>query len=431
MPSLLLLAAGALAQDAAVDASYLESHLYQPPIDATRMLWTEDADVRTDALVNLHSTFIYEPLLYTGADGVPLDDASASQVLRTDVQGALTVRGIQIGLDIPLYTLDQTSIFDGQSTIGDLAIDGKVGLIRGEDALGHFAVGGRLLVPTAGAAIGDGDLDAVAWEARLMADTEVMDRISIAGNLGTRGLPDELVATQGFRTQAFFRAGAGWDVIPEAGLSLDLVGAFDYGRPVDDQLAPVQGFVGAYGRVADAFVIRGGLGSGLIPGTEGAAMRGGLTIGWEPVRGFDEDLDTVADRLDECPGQTEDLDGFQDEDGCPDVDNDRDGVADLVDSCADRPGLGPDGCPDNRVTVKVRDAGGLPLPLAEVVITKDGQPVEKGRGEFQAELEPGLYEIEARQEGYEPGHTRFRVYPDDLVIVTTTLTRDPKVAPAD
>jgi hypothetical protein len=40
---------------------------------------------------------------------------------------------------------------------------------------------------------------------------------------------------------------------------------------------------------------------------------------------LDGDGDGINDALDRCPTEAEDLDGFQDEDGCPDPDNDGDG----------------------------------------------------------------------------------------------------------
>ena len=47
----------------------------------------------------------------------------------------------------------------------------------------------------------------------------------------------------------------------------------------------------------------------------------------------DTDADGVPDKQDKCPGLQEDLDEFQDEDGCPDPDNDRDGIPDEADMC--------------------------------------------------------------------------------------------------
>ena len=39
---------------------------------------------------------------------------------------------------------------------------------------------------------------------------------------------------------------------------------------------------------------------------------------------------------DKCPDRAEDTDGFEDADGCPDIDNDLDRVLDIADKCADR-----------------------------------------------------------------------------------------------
>ena len=56
------------------------------------------------------------------------------------------------------------------------------------------------------------------------------------------------------------------------------------------------------------------------------------------------DLDLDAD--DRCPLEPEDRDGFQDEDGCPEPDNDHDTVLDPVDQCPLAPGRPEDnGCP--------------------------------------------------------------------------------------
>lgn len=47
----------------------------------------------------------------------------------------------------------------------------------------------------------------------------------------------------------------------------------------------------------------------------------------------DNDQDEVEDIVDNCPLDPEDIDGFQDKDGCPEDDNDNDGIKDRVDKC--------------------------------------------------------------------------------------------------
>jgi OmpA-OmpF porin, OOP family len=74
----------------------------------------------------------------------------------------------------------------------------------------------------------------------------------------------------------------------------------------------------------------------------------------KPKRG-DTDGDGVEDSQDQCPGQPEDRDGFQDDDGCADPDNDGDGIVDAADQCPDQPETknghdDDDGCPDQAAT---------------------------------------------------------------------------------
>ncbi len=79
----------------------------------------------------------------------------------------------------------------------------------------------------------------------------------------------------------------------------------------------------------------------------------------------DTDTDGVPDPSDKCPSDPEDTDGFQDTDGCPDLDNDNDGVPDLADECGEEPETkngfkDEDGCPD---TTPDTDKDGIPDTL--------------------------------------------------------------------
>jgi outer membrane protein OmpA-like peptidoglycan-associated protein len=70
----------------------------------------------------------------------------------------------------------------------------------------------------------------------------------------------------------------------------------------------------------------------------------------------DADGDGIPDELDQCPNEAEDMDGFQDEDGCPDLDNDGDGIPDADDQCPNDAGPPENnGCPDPD-----RDGDGVP-----------------------------------------------------------------------
>jgi hypothetical protein len=66
---------------------------------------------------------------------------------------------------------------------------------------------------------------------------------------------------------------------------------------------------------------------------------------------WDNDGDRIPDELDQAPGAPEDFDGWNDLDGIPDPDNDGDGIFDWLDSCPDEAEdldgyRDEDGCPD-------------------------------------------------------------------------------------
>jgi outer membrane protein OmpA-like peptidoglycan-associated protein len=77
---------------------------------------------------------------------------------------------------------------------------------------------------------------------------------------------------------------------------------------------------------------------------------------------LDNDMDGIEDSRDECPNLAEDFDGFEDEDGCPDLDNDGDGIPDAEDRCPNEPEdfdgtEDTDGCPD---IIQDTDKDGVP-----------------------------------------------------------------------
>ncbi len=95
-----------------------------------------------------------------------------------------------------------------------------------------------------------------------------------------------------------------------------------------------------------------------------------LGISFEPSIG-DRDGDGIMDDVDQCPDDPEDLDDFEDSDGCPDPDNDRDGIPDVEDDCPMVPedfdgNDDLDGCPESeKKRVRDRDKDGIPDDVDE------------------------------------------------------------------
>jgi len=80
-------------------------------------------------------------------------------------------------------------------------------------------------------------------------------------------------------------------------------------------------------------------------------LGGGFWVAFGGGIGPDKDRDGNPNRKDECPDEPEDVDDFEDDDGCPDLDDDKDGIPDEDDACRleaeDRDGFeDEDGCPD-------------------------------------------------------------------------------------
>jgi outer membrane protein OmpA-like peptidoglycan-associated protein len=81
-------------------------------------------------------------------------------------------------------------------------------------------------------------------------------------------------------------------------------------------------------------------------------LTGMLGVSYAISGNFDSDGDGIKDNIDLCMDAAEDIDGFEDADGCPDPDNDKDGILDINDKCPDQPedkdGFEDlDGCPDS------------------------------------------------------------------------------------
>ncbi len=92
------------------------------------------------------------------------------------------------------------------------------------------------------------------------------------------------------------------------------------------------------------------LGMGFVRGLGQPRFRAIVGVSWSPQTD-DLDGDGIPDSRDECPRLPEDIDGFEDEDGCMDPDNDNDFIPDIDDKCPNEQAiegrdLDEDGCTD-------------------------------------------------------------------------------------
>lgn len=135
----------------------------------------------------------------------------------------------------------------------------------------------------------------------------------------------------------------------------------------------------ALGKDKDAFVTAG-IDIGLSDAVGVPGFRVVAGIGWAP-REHDKDHDGVPDNVDQCEDIPEDRDGFEDSDGCPDIDNDQDGIIDREDACPNVPGPKSDdpklnGCPHE---VKVEPPTHVEPPPPDPNKDDDGDGIPNGQ----------------------------------------------------
>ncbi len=116
-----------------------------------------------------------------------------------------------------------------------------------------------------------------------------------------------------------------------------------------------------------------GVGQGITSGI--GSVSGRFIVSIEGIRNLDSDRDGIKDSVDMCVEDSEDKDGYKDEDGCPDMDNDGDGVMDMYDLCVgeveNRNGYkDSDGCLD--------EVDGV-VEVSEIYFEKGGDGVVMGR----------------------------------------------------
>ncbi|MFO0710168.1 MAG: OmpA family protein [Sandaracinus sp.] len=209
----------------------------------------------------------------------------------------------------------------------------------------------------------------VTFVPRLMGEIRLADnRLRIGLNVGARIREGTDLLALRVGHELTFGAGITGVVVPDVfDLMLELYGATgfetlnDRGGFGGRESSPIEILLG--GRVHPICEMEIGLagGTGISRGYGAPDFRGVLMVGYahdphcrpaEPVVQEEEHLpgdtdgDGILDPDDQCPTEPEDVDTFEDTNGCPDPDNDRDTVLDVNDQCPLAPGRPEDnGCP--------------------------------------------------------------------------------------
>jgi hypothetical protein len=303
----------------------------------------------------------------------------------------------EAGAHLPIYSQDGDPMGDPKAgftqppangtAIGNLTLHGKVRLWHGGLGPGALAlgVGASAVIPTAtkGQFTGSDKPEGRLLVLGSFTPAALASRLTVSTNAGAvvRGKTEYANIAQ--QSAVAWGLGASYRVLDDLWATAELFGeATPSGRsqratasamPPAMLLSPVEWLAGvsfkadrrftigvAVGRgVTDAIgtpSVRGMLSLALVPGAAAIAPLHGLAAGPDG----DADGDGIPDSIDKCPNEPEDIDMFEDTDGCPDPDNDHDGIPDALDKCPldpeDKDGFqDADGCPD-----KDNDGDGIP-----------------------------------------------------------------------
>lgn len=283
-----------------------------------------------------------------------------SYVAAAHLYGAIAfVDRVQIGLDLPLLL----SNGDGFSTfvrgmpveipggssfaVGDPTLSVKARLF-GEGEGISLAASVFATAPIAnqiddGGFLGDESLRAGG---QFIAQF-VQDGFHLSVNVGGYYAPKRTLFSTTAGSAITYRAAVGYEVTPLVLLFAEIDGASGLSTELDE--TPLEARLAGRLRQGDfTFTVAGG--AGVISGLGVPVFRALAGFAYSPQRG-DRDGDGIEDAADACPTEREDMDGWEDSDGCPEVDNDGDGMLDGVDPCPDEAedmdGFeDSDGCPD-------------------------------------------------------------------------------------
>ena len=310
MSLMFVLAAVAAAQDA--DVPRLNAQVFRPSIDSERTIWSDDARALPDGTGQARAWLQYANGLFVDNDPT-VPDRFVSDVLQMDLAGGYTWNFLRVGANVPIYLYEAGTEAPRSAGFGDVSIEAKAVALEGPTGV---AVVGRMLLPTASVTAPLG-ADGTGGELVFVADHEIGPVLLVA-NLGTRLVPEVAYADVKWTDAMLARIGAGWAIDAAGGVSAELGSQASYDLVGNRAGVPIELMVGGWRSLMDGFVARGALSTGLTGAIGAPRFRALLGVGYEPTGPRDRDLDGIADKTDPCPSDAEDLDGWADDDGCPD-----------------------------------------------------------------------------------------------------------------
>jgi uncharacterized repeat protein (TIGR01451 family) len=339
---------------------------YKPGPGATDILGVHGARVGGHFIWHLGTSVSYakDPLGFVDPYEGDFVYALVAQQATLDLMGSLSLFDrFELGVSMPLtYQTSQTgaaitpALAEGVSGAGpgDLRLVPKLHVLSA--GVLHLGLVAPVMLPTAGgkgfrggggavqpmlvAELGsEGGLRVVANVGATLRREQQQFRNLIAGNELAFSLATHIPVGDRLVLQAQVQGARSLVEQPRKELPLEVLAAVGY-------------------RLTDGLMLHAGGGPGLTQSYGTPRYRAFAGLAWTqprppppPPPRVDSDEDGMPDDQDTCATEPEDMDGFQDEDGCPDPDNDQDGILDGQDKCPTQAEVvngikDQDGCPD-------------------------------------------------------------------------------------
>lgn len=381
---LALLAAGGLLSTAAhaqdAESAGVDVELFRPASDGMGYLSVPSADTlgNLQAEAAFWLNYANDPVILTDANGnrVPAtsdaDGEAGNGLIDDRLTGHLLLgmgisRWSSVTVDLPVTLFQDGVVPDTLSSaggataitgggLGDIRVIPKLTALHSEDGPVGLAIVLPVGLPT-------GDTATLTGEQGVSVAPAVVFEVS-DGEVRRQEYRWRFAATAGYRVRQAGRvrdvrmgSAATWGIAAGVapGEIVELMAELhgEVGGSRSSQL-PAEGLLGIKLLPTDWTALHIGGGSALLPGVGAPDYR--VVAGLSVLPGFDpddrdSDRDGIPDGTDRCVNDPEDIDDFQDDDGCPENDNDVDGIPDANDDCPDDPEdddgwLDNDGCPD-------------------------------------------------------------------------------------
>jgi outer membrane protein OmpA-like peptidoglycan-associated protein len=319
-----------------------------------------------------------DPLVLVDATGTRLhlaggEDEDGDAIVDTRVSSNFQVgmgitRYASLTVDIPLVMVQDSlnlanlddptkavSAGDGGG-LGDISVTPKIAILDRD----YMPIGLAVVVPIGlptGASrdfLGEAGVSVTPQVALEYSDGAIHNRAykwRVAVNGGYRLRNPAHVRDVSVGNEFVYALGVGVHPIDLLEIGAEFHGSTYGSRPAQ---SPAEALINAKLLIGRWVAVNVGGGTGVIGGIGAPDYRiyAGFTVApsFDP-NARDSDNDKISDGNDKCPKDAEDYDGFQDADGCPELDNDADGREDNVDKCPDDPEdddgyLDNDGCPE-------------------------------------------------------------------------------------